>query len=111
MEDWALEFPGAVTICDRDFTIVYMNDRAAEVQEKHGGRALLGTDLMACHKESSREIIRHILETGEPNSYTIEKGGVHKMIYQAPWRKEGRIAGVVELSMEIPAELPHHVRG
>jgi hypothetical protein len=110
MEDWALEFPGAVTICDRDFTIVYMNDRAAKVQEKQGGRELLGTDLMACHNERSKEIIRRILATGEPNSYTIEKGGVHKMIYQAPWRKEGKIAGIVELSMEIPAQMPHYVR-
>lgn len=110
MEDWALEFPGAVTICDRDFTIVYMNDKAAKVQEKSGGRDLLGKNLMDCHNERSKAIIRRILETGEPNSYTIEKAGAWKLIYQAPWKKEGKIAGLVELSMEIPAELPHFVR-
>lgn len=111
MEDWALEFPGAVTICDRDYTVVYMNDKAAATFEKDGGRSLLGQKLLACHNENSKAIMARIMETGIPNTYTIEKKGVKKMIYQAPWRKEGRIAGLVELSMEIPFELPHFVRG
>ena len=110
MYDWALEFPGAVTVCDRDFTIIYMNDKAAKTFEKDGGRKLLGTDLMACHKANSKAIMLRILETGSPNSYTIEKKGVKKFIYQAPWKKEGEIAGLVELSMEIPFEMPQFVR-
>ena len=110
MYDWALEFPGAVTVCDRDFTIIYMNDKAAATFEKDGGRNLLGTDLLACHKESSKVIMRRILDTGEPNSYTIEKSGLRKFIYQAPWLKEGRIAGLVEISVVIPESLPHFVR-
>jgi transcriptional regulator with PAS, ATPase and Fis domain len=110
MYDWALEFPGAVTVCDRDYTIIYMNDRASETFSKDGGRALLGTSLSACHSEASRAIMKRILETGEPNSYTIEKKGVHKFIYQAPWRKDGQIAGLVEISVVIPPELPHFVR-
>ncbi len=110
MYDWALEFPGAVTVCDGDFTIIYLNDKAAKTFEKDGGRALLGTDLMACHNEDSKAIMRRILASGEPNVYTIEKKGVKKFIYQAPWRKAGAIAGLVELSMEIPFDLPHFVR-
>jgi transcriptional regulator with PAS, ATPase and Fis domain len=110
MYDWALEFPGAVTVCDRDYTIIYLNDKAAATFEKDGGRALLGTSLLACHNENSKRIMANILATGEPNSYTIDKKGVHKLIYQAPWRQEGRIAGLVEISMVIPAELPNYVR-
>jgi len=32
MEDftWAREFPGAITVCDTQGTIVYMNDRSAD---------------------------------------------------------------------------------
>ena len=45
------------------------------------------------------------------NIYTIEKRGVRKLIYQTVWRREGRIGGLVEFSLEIPAELPHYVRG
>ena len=110
MNDWATEFPGAVTVCDGDFTIIYMNDKAAKSFEGQGGKSLLGSDLMACHKERSKQIMRNILASGVPNAYTIEKKGVKKFIYQAPWKKDGKIAGLVELSMEIPFDLPHFVR-
>lgn len=56
-------------------------------------------------------MIRHMLATGESNAYTITKNGVRKIIYQTPWRVEGRIAGLVEISMVIPAEMPHYDRG
>ena len=36
---------------------------------------------------------------------------IWKLIYQTVWRREGRIGGLVEFSLEIPAELPHYVRG
>ena len=42
--------------------------------------------------------------------YTIEKNGVRKMIYQTPWRVDGVVGGLAEISMEIPAEMPHHIR-
>ena len=52
-----------------------------------------------------------MLVTGESNCYTIEKQGVRKMIYQTPWRDaSGAVAGLVEISMVIPEEMPHYVR-
>jgi hypothetical protein len=51
-----------------------------------------------------------MLATGQANVYTIEKDGVKKLIYQAPWYREGEYAGFVEISLEIPAEMPHFVR-
>ena len=48
---------------------------------------------------------------GENNAYTIEKGPLRKLIYQTPWYEKGEIAGLVEFSLEIPAEMPHYVRG
>jgi hypothetical protein len=42
--------------------------------------------------------------------YTIEKNGVRKLIFQAPWFQDGKYAGLVELALEIPAEMPHFVR-
>ena len=56
-------------------------------------------------------IIRDLLENGGTNSYTIEKHGVHKMIFQSAWKENGKVAGLCEISMIIPAELPHHIRG
>ena len=55
-------------------------------------------------------MIRQFLQTGESNVYTIEKAGVKKLIHQSPWYKDGKIAGLVELSLELPAEMPHYVR-
>ena len=52
-----------------------------------------------------------MMKTHETNAYTIEKAGVKKLIYQAPWfRADGAFGGLVELSMVIPAEMPHFVR-
>lgn len=111
MPDWVTGFPGAVTVSDAENRIVWMNDKAAEVFAADGGRALIGGDLRACHNDRSKGILARMLADGKPNVYTIEKKGIRKFIYQAPWKdRDGRIAGLVELSMEIPFELPHFVR-
>lgn len=70
-----------------------------------------GKSLIPCHNERSRTIIRRLLDEGGRNVYTIEKKGVRKLIYQTVWRREGRVCGLVEYSMEIPSEMPHYVRG
>jgi transcriptional regulator with PAS, ATPase and Fis domain len=101
----------AVTLCDREGVIVYMNDRSALTFAKDGGRALLGTNLMNCHPDATRKKIRSLMETGASNSYTIEKNGVKKLIHQEPWYSEGEIRGLVEFSIVIPFSLPHFVRG
>jgi len=51
-----------------------------------------------------------MLAAGEKNIYTIEKNGVKKLIYQSPWYQNGKYAGFVELSLEIPFEMPHFIR-
>jgi transcriptional regulator with PAS, ATPase and Fis domain len=107
---WVREFSGAVTVCDRDGVVLQMNDRAAAVFQADGGRALVGTNVLDCHPEPSRSKLTTMLATGQANVYTIEKDGVKKLIYQAPWYREGEYAGFVEISLEIPAEMPHFVR-
>jgi len=32
------------------------------------------------------------------------------MIYQTAWKKEGKVSGLVEISMVIPQDMPHYVR-
>ena len=57
-------------------------------------------------------IIRRLLAEGGTNSYTIEKEGVRKMIYQTACTDAGgQVEGIVEVSIVIPGELPHYVRG
>ncbi len=108
---WVREFAGAVTVCDAGGIILEMNDKAAATFAADGGRALIGTSVLDCHPEKARAQLVAMLESGQRNVYTIEKNGVKKLIYQSPWYRDGVYAGFVELSLEIPFELPHFVRG
>lgn len=111
MPDWVRAFPGAVTISDLEHRIIYLNDKAAATWADKGGKALLGTDLQACHNEHSRGIIDRLLSESGTNVYTIEKQGQKKLIHQTVWRDgSGQVAGLVELSLPIPMDMPHYKR-
>ncbi len=108
---WIKEFPGAVTVCDSQGTILEMNDRAVQAFAADGGAALVGKNVLDCHPEPSRTKMRMMLAEGRKNVYTIEKRGVKKLIFQSPWTEGGVYQGFVELSLEIPFDMPHFVRG
>lgn len=107
---WVNEFPAAITVCDEHGIIVAMNERAAQTFAKEGGRALIGKSVLDCHPEPARTKLAQLLQNQQKNVYTIEKNGVKKLIYQSPWYRDGKFAGLVELSLEIPFEMPHFVR-
>jgi transcriptional regulator with PAS, ATPase and Fis domain len=107
---WVKEFPGAITVCDADGIILEMNDKAARTFEKDGGASLVGRNMLDCHPEPARGKTERLLAAREKNVYTIEKNGVKKLIFQSPWYKDGQYSGFVEVSLEIPVELPHFVR-
>ena len=108
--NWFAELPCSITVCDRKYRIVYMNDLAAKVHKEDGGKALIGTNLMDCHPPKAQRKLREVMNSGKPNAYTIEKNGVKKQIFQSQWKEKGRVAGLVELSFEIPWDMLHHVR-
>ena len=110
MPDWVREFPGAVTICDKEGVILYMNDRSCKTFEKDGGANLIGKNLDDCHTEPSRSKLKELLMKAKTNAYSIEKEGIQKLIYQCPWYADGEYMGLVELSLVIPAEMLHYVR-
>lgn len=107
---WVKELKVAITVCDREGVALEMNDRAAVTHEKDGGRELIGRSILDCHPERARAQVEELLKTGATNVYTIEKDGVKKLIYQAPWYVDGEFRGIVELSLPIPFDLPHFVR-
>lgn len=110
MHEWIREFDVAITVCDRDAIITEMNDKAIATFASYGGKELIGKSLYDVHPEHCNVMIRQLLETGKANAYTIEKKGVRKLIYQQPWFQDGKVAGLVEMSLELPPEMPHHVR-
>lgn len=109
--NWLKEFPAAVTVCDPDGIVLEMNDKAAKTYESDGGYALIGKNMLDCHPGLARQKTERLLAAKEKNVYTIEKNGVRKLIYQSPWYENGEYAGFVEISLEIPFEMPHFARG
>ena len=108
---WIEEFPGSITVCDREGVILEMNARSAETFQEDGGKELIGSNLLNCHPELARAKLEKIMETRQANVYTIEKKGVKKLVYQTPWYQDGQYMGLVELVVEIPFQMPHFVRG
>lgn len=99
----------AITVCDKEGKIIDMNHRSADVNSH--GEKIIGNNLFNCHPERAALILRDLLNNEKRNAYTIEKNGIHKLIYQTPWYdNDGQYAGLVELSLEIPAQMPHYVR-
>jgi PAS domain-containing protein len=108
---WIKEFPAAITVSDPDGIILEMNDKAARAYAKDGGLALIGKNMFDCHPDPARGKLERLMDRRQVNVYTIEKNGLKKLIYQSPWYFKGEYAGFVELSLEIPFEMPHFVRG
>ncbi len=104
--DWAREFESAITVCDTEGLVLYQNEKSIAVNGD-----VRSKNLFPCHNERSQEIIRRLLSEGASNSYTISKKGQKKLIHQAPWFQDGKVAGLVEFSIVIPEEMPHYVRG
>jgi hypothetical protein len=104
--DWARELPAAVTVCDRNGVILEMNDKAKNTFSGD----FVGRNVLDCHPEPARAKLAELLATGKSNVYTIEKKGIKKLIYQSPWYRDGQFAGLVEISLELPAALPHFRR-
>lgn len=107
---WTEEFPAAITVCDRNGIILEMNEMSIRTFSEDGGEKLIGKNLLECHPEPARKKLAEMLDTKKKNVYTIEKKGIKKLIFQSPWYKNGIFCGFVEISFEIPFDMPHFVR-
>jgi len=109
---WIENFGASITVMDLDGKILDMNTSAGKVFEKWGGKNLIGTNLKGCHQQKSKDIMKDLMTNDKTNVYTIKKNETKKLIYQAPWYNEkGKVAGLVEISMIIPVDMPHFDRG
>lgn len=108
--NWTDGFLGEITVCDREGIVVYMNDLSKKQFAKYDEGGLLGKSLIDCHPEPSHTKLMEMLANPITNSYSTEKRGIRKMIHQTPWMENGEFKGVIEISFEIPMEMPHHKR-
>jgi DUF438 domain-containing protein len=107
---WFEHLPCAVTVCDRNYTIRYLNEAAAMANAESGGKALIGKSLLDCHPPRARRTLRKVMASGEPHVFTTERKGVKKMVYEAHWTSGGKVGGMVEVSFQIPRKVRNLVR-
>lgn len=108
--EWHNELPFAITVCDKEGKVVYMNDKSIDTFSKYGGKKIIGNNLGDCHPEPAKSLLMEMLKNPVLNAYTIEKNGIKKLIYQTPWYKNGEYSGYIELSLVIPNEMKHFIR-
>ena len=108
--EWFEELPCSITVCDKNYKILYMNEKAAETTADDGGRALIGKNLLDCHPPKAQKRLKEVMVSQQPNIYTVEKKGVKKMVFHGHWKKSGKLGGIVELIYVLPADVPHHIR-
>ena len=109
--DWAEEFNGAITVCNRKGIIVYMNQYSIRQFKKYGGEKLMGTNLLDCHSEPSKSKLKQMLKTPVDNMYTTESSDAEKkIIYQTPWKNNGEFCGIIEISFLLDSNLPNFIR-
>ena len=106
--EWVKNFTAAITVCDQDGIVIYMNEKACKTFDKAGEKSMIGQSLFPCHKPESAEKIKYMLENNTTNNYTIEK--MASKTYLSKPMVGGKVAGMVEISMEIPFEMPNYKR-
>ena len=93
----------AVTIADQDFQISFMNDRAAAFYGEDGGMELIGKNLLDCHRDEHKTVIRAAYDRYRaddltPTRYHAKKeGGTFESIVHIPLMVEGEFRGIAEL--------------
>lgn len=87
-----------------------MNEKSQKVFERWGGKEQIGKNLFECHSNNSVKMIKEMIANGKSNTYPVEKNGIKKLIHQTLWYSNGRIAGMVGISIETPEEMPHRKR-
>lgn len=108
--NWHKEFDAAITVCSPEGTILSMNDKSVKTFEKDGGAGLIGKNLFDCHPGDSALKLKKLMTGRKTNCYTIEKNGVKKLIFQSPWFDKMVYKGFVEISIELPPDMPHFIR-
>jgi hypothetical protein len=101
----------AVTIADQDYQISFMNDRAVVFYAEDGGEKLIGRNLLDCHRDEHKTVIRAAYDryrAGDltPTRYHAKKeDGAPESIVHIPLMVEGRFRGIAELIWNERADL------
>lgn len=104
------ELDTAITVCNIDGIILFMNEKACKTFKKYGGRDLIGKNIFDYHNSNSCDIIKKLLKEDRSNTYTITKNNMKKLIHQTTWHHDGKVMGLIEFSVELPEDMPDQKR-
>jgi transcriptional regulator with PAS, ATPase and Fis domain len=105
MCDWVEEFPGMISVCDKEGKILVLNRKIADYFESTGGKELIGSNLFDCHGKSSGAQIRALMTKEKAHIYIAEENGERELVIHAPWYKGGEFSGLVEITVPLEGEI------
>ena len=109
-KNWARYLDGALTICDKEGIILFLNPISIKNFEKDGGANLIGTNLLDCHPEPSKSQLKSMLKNEGRQTYTSEKNGRKRLFHQFPWYEDGVYGGLMEFSILLPEDMKNYKR-
>ena len=107
---WVKEFPGTLTVCDKNGIVIDMTDRAAKAFAEGGNPDLVGAPVYDCHPEAAKIKLKALFDSRRTNVYSFTKDGRKRLVFQTPWTVDGEYAGFLDLTLELPADMPHFDR-
>lgn len=97
MIDFLKELDIVISVCDENGIITYLNDKGVEHFADEGGMDLIGSNILDCHPEPAREMLRQMMSTHESHSFIKGEGSGKRLIHETPVYKDGVFAGYIEL--------------
>ena len=85
---WTDDVDCAITVCDKEGKVLFQNKVSRGLFQRDG----------------------ETMATGNTHCYTITKKGRKKLVYQTPWKQDGEVAGLVEISFYLPETMVHYDR-
>lgn len=105
MFDWVEEFPGMISVCDKNGKVLVMNRKIADYFESKGGKKLIGSNLFDCHGKSSGAQIHALMVKEKTHIYIAEENGERELVIHAPWYQQGEFSGLVEITVPLEGDI------
>lgn len=99
--DWVEEFPGLISVCDKDGKILVMNQKIVSYFTDRDGKSFIGTNLLDCHGSVSGAQVRKLLADQKVDIYIAEEKDSQELVIHSPWYKDGEFAGLVEIAVPV----------
>ena len=107
---WVGGFPATLTVIDKDGLIVDMTEQTAKAFAERGHPDLIGAPAERCHPEWAWLKLKALMDSRRTSVYTYTKDGRKKLVFQSPWTIDGEYAGYLDLTLELPPDMPHYDR-